>query len=96
MSVLVYRKPVPKSIPPAADGSVVVANGAVPMNFLQSIALGYDMMVPVQPRRAGRWRQRTLGSSSRLAVASTTMLAKYWASSLAGLGIPANAPDGSR
>jgi len=40
MSVLVYRKPVPKSIPPAADGSVVVANGAVPMNFLQFIGAG--------------------------------------------------------
>ena len=54
------------------------------------------MMMPVQGRRLGRRRQRTLGSSSRLAVASTTMLAKYSASSLAGVGISANAPDGSR
>jgi hypothetical protein len=40
MSVLVYREPVPKSVLPAADESVVVANGAVPMNALQFIGAG--------------------------------------------------------
>ena len=49
------------------------------------------MMIPLQRRRPGRRRQRTLGSSSRLVVASTTMLVKYSASSLARLGMSANA-----
>ena len=40
MSVLIYREPVPESILPAADGTVVVANGAVPMNALQIIGAG--------------------------------------------------------
>jgi hypothetical protein len=40
MSFLVYREPVPERVLPTADESVVVANGAVPMNALQFIGAG--------------------------------------------------------
>jgi len=40
MSVLIYREPVPERVLPAADESVVVANGTVPMNALQVIGAG--------------------------------------------------------
>jgi hypothetical protein len=40
MSVLIYREPVPKRGLPSADESVVVANGAVPVNALQFIGAG--------------------------------------------------------
>ena len=40
MSVFVYREPVPERVLPTADESVVVANGAVPMNALQVIGAG--------------------------------------------------------
>jgi hypothetical protein len=38
--MVVYREPIPESILPAADESVVIANGAVPMNALQVIGAG--------------------------------------------------------
>ena len=37
MSLVVYREPVPERVLPTADESVVIANGAVPMNALQVI-----------------------------------------------------------
>lgn len=40
MSALVYRESVPESVLPAADESLVVANGAMPMNALQVIGAG--------------------------------------------------------
>ena len=40
MSLFVYREPVPERVLPAADESVVVADGAVPMNALQFIGAG--------------------------------------------------------
>ena len=40
MSGFVYREPVPERVLPAADESVVIANGAVPMNALQCIGAG--------------------------------------------------------
>src|SRR5260221_1942011 len=40
MSFFVYREPVPERVLPTADESVVVANGAVPMNAFQFIGAG--------------------------------------------------------
>ncbi len=37
MSLFIYCEPVPERVLPTADESVVVANGAVPMNALQFI-----------------------------------------------------------
>ena len=40
MRFVVYREPVPERVLPTADESVVIANGAVPMNSLQFIGAG--------------------------------------------------------
>ena len=40
MSFVVYREPVPERVLPAADESVVIADGAVPMNAPQVIGTG--------------------------------------------------------
>lgn len=40
MSILVYGEPVPQRVLPTVDESVVVANGAAPMNPLQFIGAG--------------------------------------------------------
>jgi len=59
-----------------------------------SSALGYDITIPGQRCRGGRRRQRTVGGSSRLLVASSTMLAKYSARMRAPGGNSAIAPVG--
>lgn len=54
MSALVYREPIPKRVLPATDQSVVVANGAVPMNARQFIRAGirHDDAGATAPSRA--------------------------------------------
>jgi hypothetical protein len=54
MRIVVYREPVPERVLPAADESVVIANGAVPMNALQVIGAGirHDDAGATAPSRA--------------------------------------------
>jgi hypothetical protein len=54
MSLFVYREPVPERVLPAADESVVIANGAVPMNALQFIGarIRHDDAGATAPSRA--------------------------------------------
>ena len=96
MSLFVFREPVPERVLPTADESTVLANGAVPMNALQFIGAGirHDDAGATPPSRtsatADAWFVIKIGRGI------DDDMANYSASSLAWVGISANAPDGSR